>query len=53
MGLRYVGMPLAVEFGNVCIRTLGIDVNQARVDPLNVGDNYIHSHNRLLKYQTH
>jgi len=41
VGLGYVGLPLAVEFGNAGIRTIGIDVNQARVDQLNAGDNYI------------
>ncbi len=41
IGLGYVGLPLAVEFGNAGIRTIGIDVNQSRVDQLNQGDNYI------------
>jgi UDP-N-acetyl-D-glucosamine dehydrogenase len=41
VGLGYVGLPLAVEFGNAGIRTIGIDVDQARVDQLNAGDNYI------------
>ena len=41
VGLGYVGLPLAVEFGKAGIRTIGIDVNQARVDQLNAGDNYI------------
>jgi UDP-N-acetyl-D-glucosamine dehydrogenase len=41
VGLGYVGLPLAVEFGNAGIRTIGIDVNQARVDQLNAGENYI------------
>ena len=41
VGLGYVGLPLAVEFGNAGIRTIGIDVNQSRVDQLNAGDNYI------------
>ena len=41
IGLGYVGLPLAVEFGNAGIRTIGIDVNQARVDQLNQGENYI------------
>jgi len=41
VGLGYVGLPLAVEFGNAGIRTIGIDVNQDRVDQLNAGDNYI------------
>ncbi|MBC8375634.1 MAG: nucleotide sugar dehydrogenase [FCB group bacterium] len=41
VGLGYVGLPLAVEFGNAGIRTIGIDVNQDRVDQLNAGENYI------------
>ena len=41
VGLGYVGLPLAVEFGNAGIHTVGIDVNQARVDQLNAGENYI------------
>ncbi len=41
VGLGYVGLPLAVEFGNAGIRTIGIDVNQSRVDQLNRGENYI------------
>ena len=41
VGLGYVGLPLAVEFGNAGIRTIGIDVNHTRVDQLNQGDNYI------------
>jgi UDP-N-acetyl-D-glucosamine dehydrogenase len=41
VGLGYVGLPLAVEFGNAGIRTIGIDINQSRVDQLNAGENYI------------
>ncbi|NQV16172.1 nucleotide sugar dehydrogenase [bacterium] len=41
IGLGYVGLPLAVEFGKVGIRTIGIDVNADRVDQLNRGENYI------------
>jgi len=41
VGLGYVGLPLAVEFGNAGIRTIGIDVNEARVAQLNRGENYI------------
>jgi UDP-N-acetyl-D-galactosamine dehydrogenase len=31
IGLGYVGLPLAVEFGKK-IKTVGFDINQARVD---------------------
>lgn len=36
IGLGYVGLPLAVEFGKK-ITTLGFDINQARVDALRSG----------------
>ena len=32
VGLGYVGLPLAVEFGKSGIRTIGIDVNQGIVE---------------------
>ncbi|MEA3286952.1 MAG: nucleotide sugar dehydrogenase [Candidatus Marinimicrobia bacterium] len=41
IGLGYVGLPLAVEFGNAGIRTIGIDIDSKRVARLNEGDNYI------------
>jgi UDP-N-acetyl-D-galactosamine dehydrogenase len=36
IGLGYVGLPLAVEFGKIR-KVIGFDVNQARVDELNAG----------------
>lgn len=36
IGLGYVGLPLAVEFGKK-IPTLGFDINQARVNELLAG----------------
>lgn len=36
LGLGYVGLPLAVEFGKK-IPTIGLDINQARVDELKSG----------------
>jgi UDP-N-acetyl-D-galactosamine dehydrogenase len=36
IGLGYVGLPLAVEFGKH-FDTLGFDINQARIDELNAG----------------
>jgi len=41
IGLGYVGLPLAVEFGKVGVRTIGIDIDSKRVDLLNAGVNYI------------
>jgi len=34
VGLGYVGLPLAIEFGKK-LRTIGFDINQVRVDELN------------------
>lgn len=36
VGLGYVGLPLAVEFGKK-YQVIGFDINQARVDELNAG----------------
>jgi UDP-N-acetyl-D-galactosamine dehydrogenase len=36
IGLGYVGLPLAVEFGKL-YATVGFDINQSRVDELNSG----------------
>ncbi|MDQ3510528.1 MAG: Vi polysaccharide biosynthesis UDP-N-acetylglucosamine C-6 dehydrogenase TviB [Pseudomonadota bacterium] len=36
IGLGYVGLPLAVEFGK-CMDTVGFDINAARIDALKVG----------------
>lgn len=39
IGLGYVGLPLAVEFGKI-IPTLGFDINQARIEELNTGHDH-------------
>ena len=36
IGLGYVGLPLAVEFGKK-YQTIGFDVNQERIDELKIG----------------
>lgn len=36
IGLGYVGLPLAVEFGKI-MPVVGLDINQARIDELNAG----------------
>ncbi|MCB1760786.1 MAG: Vi polysaccharide biosynthesis UDP-N-acetylglucosamine C-6 dehydrogenase TviB [Gammaproteobacteria bacterium] len=36
LGLGYVGLPLAVEFGKI-IPTVGLDINRARIDELREG----------------
>ena len=39
IGLGYVGLPLAVEFGKKC-RVLGFDTNQRRIDELKSGQDH-------------
>ena len=41
IGLGYVGLPLAVEFGKK-YRTIGFDIKQSRVDELNAGHDRTH-----------
>lgn len=41
IGLGYVGLPLAVEFGNNGFKVTGIDINNDRVKQINEGENYI------------
>jgi len=37
VGLRYVGLPLAVAFAKAGYKVLGVDVQQSRVDTVNSG----------------
>ena len=41
VGLGYVGLPLAVNFAEAGIRTLGFDPNADKVRMINEGENYI------------
>ncbi|NLA70350.1 MAG: UDP-N-acetyl-D-glucosamine dehydrogenase, partial [Clostridiales bacterium] len=41
VGLGYVGLPLAVEKAKAGFKTIGFDVQQAKVDMVNSGENYI------------
>ena len=41
IGLGYVGLPLAVNFAEAGIKTIGFDKNPEKVDKINHGDNYI------------
>ncbi|MDR1571518.1 MAG: nucleotide sugar dehydrogenase [Clostridiales Family XIII bacterium] len=41
VGLGYVGLPLAVEKAKAGFRTVGFDIQQAKVDMVNRGENYI------------
>ncbi|MBQ2581418.1 MAG: nucleotide sugar dehydrogenase, partial [Ruminococcus sp.] len=41
VGLGYVGLPLAVEKAKAGFKTIGFDVQKAKVDLVNAGKNYI------------
>lgn len=41
VGLGYVGLPLAVEKAKAGFKTIGFDVQRAKVDKVNAGENYI------------
>lgn len=41
VGLGYVGLPLAVEKAKAGFKTIGFDVQKAKVDMVNEGQNYI------------
>jgi UDP-N-acetyl-D-glucosamine dehydrogenase len=41
VGLGYVGLPLAVTFGEAGIPVLGLDAVQSKVDRVNAGESYI------------
>ena len=41
IGLGYVGLPLAVNFAEAGVKTLGFDKNPHKVDNINHGKNYI------------
>ena len=41
VGLGYVGLPLAVEKAKAGFKTFGFDVQRAKVDKVNAGENYI------------
>ncbi|MCL2356145.1 MAG: nucleotide sugar dehydrogenase [Defluviitaleaceae bacterium] len=41
IGLGYVGLPLAVEKANAGFKTVGFDIQSAKVDMVNNGENYI------------
>jgi UDP-N-acetyl-D-glucosamine dehydrogenase len=41
IGLGYVGLPLMLRFTEVGFKVIGFDVDQSKVDRLNIGDSYI------------
>src|SRR5690554_739244 len=53
IGLGYVGLPLAVEFGKV-LPTIGYDINEIRINELNDGiDHTLEVESGLLKSASH
>ncbi len=53
VGLGYVGLPLAVEFGKP-FKTLGFDTSQERIDELNAGiDHTLKCSSEQLSSSTH
>lgn len=41
LGLGYVGLPLAVEFGAAGLKVTGFDLSESKVNSLNKGESYI------------
>lgn len=41
VGLGYVGLPLMLRFNSIGYKVLGIDIDQGKIDKLNVGESYI------------
>lgn len=41
IGLGYVGLPLAVEFADKQVQTIGFEIDGRKVEQLNTGNNYI------------
>lgn len=41
VGLGYVGLPLMLRFNSIGFKVLGIDIDQGKIDKLNVGESYI------------
>ncbi len=41
VGLGYVGLPLAVEFGKAGFHVIGVDVDEKKVESINQGTSYI------------
>src|SRR6187551_51532 len=41
VGLGYVGLPLAVEFGRAGLQVTGIDIDQRKVDAIEAGTSYV------------
>lgn len=48
VGLGYVGLPLAVEFGKAGFHVIGIDTNTRKIEKLRAGENYIQDVNSSI-----
>jgi UDP-N-acetyl-D-glucosamine dehydrogenase len=41
IGLGYVGLPLAVEFARAGLKTIGLDISEAKIEQIERGESYI------------
>ncbi len=41
IGLGYVGLPLAIRYANIGYRVMGFDIDQSKIDCINIGTTYI------------
>jgi UDP-N-acetyl-D-glucosamine dehydrogenase len=41
IGLRYVGLPLAIQFARCGAKVIGLDIDSAKVEQINAGKSYI------------
>ena len=50
LGLGYVGLPLSLLFAKKNIKTIGIDIDQTKIEALAKGESYInHINNKPIK----
>ena len=54
VGLGYVGLPLMLRFAEVGFRVLGIDIDEEKIQALNIGKSYINhiQNSEILKYKS-
>jgi len=41
IGLGYVGLPLAIRYANIGYKVMGFDIDQSKIDSINMGTTYI------------
>jgi len=41
IGLGYVGLPLAIRYANISYKVMGFDIDQSKIDCINMGTTYI------------